>query len=119
MGWRDGRRIARRVTLRRLGGNHHPPNAGVVFYHLEGKAGKRARYAASEPNTFLKQHCLRLVLPSANAWSLGLTHEHVSKINISRSNHSGDVAFPGDSESHPNHWETHRRSRQLCGQETK
>lgn len=40
MGGRDGRGVAGRVTLRRLRGNHHPPNAGVVFYHLQGKAGK-------------------------------------------------------------------------------
>lgn len=72
MGWRDGRRIAGRVTLRRLGGNHHPPNAGVVFYHLEGKAGKGARYAASEPHMFLKQHCLWFVLPLGNGGSSGL-----------------------------------------------
>lgn len=72
MGRRDGRRVAGRVTLWRLRGDHHPPDTGVVFYHLQGKAGTGARYAASELNAVLKQHCLQFVFLLKNGWSLCL-----------------------------------------------
>lgn len=35
----------------------------------------------------------------------GFTNKHNSKINISRNNHGGDVAFPGDSDIRSNHRE--------------
>lgn len=103
MGWRDGRGVAGRETLRGLRRHHHPADARAVFYHLQGKEHVRQHLNRHTSETALFTACP----PTAKQLGMGFsfTNKHNSKINISRNDRGGDVAFPGDSDIHTNHWE--------------